>query len=297
MIALIGATGYVGQAFVKELVNRKLTFFEIHRKNTDYYDIQKLVEILSIINADFVINCAGYTGKPNVDACETNKGECRKGNIELPKVISNACALVGIPWGHVSSGCIYTGNRLDGAGFTEEDPPNFHHFSEVKGSYYSGTKAEAEDLIKVISEDYYIWRLRIPFNNEDGPRNYLSKVMNYDRLLEAENSVTHLGDFVSSCIDLYQNKASYGIYNVVNSEPITTSFVVSKIKEILNLDKSFEFFSDEKEFYQVGASAPRSNCVLDNSKLIRAGVNIRSSSEAIEDSLRNWAYQDELLHN
>ena len=82
-------------------------------------------------HADFVINCAGYTGKPNVDACETNKGECRKGNIELPKVISNACALVGIPWGHVSSGCIYTGNRLDGSGFTEEDPPNFHHFLYV----------------------------------------------------------------------------------------------------------------------------------------------------------------------
>ena len=28
MIALIGATGYVGQAFVKELVNRKLTFLK-----------------------------------------------------------------------------------------------------------------------------------------------------------------------------------------------------------------------------------------------------------------------------
>ena len=297
MIALIGASGYVVKAFVEELVKREITFFEIHRSNTDYYDIQKLVEILSIVNADFVINCAGYTGKPNVDACEVNKEQCRRGNVELPRIISNACALMGIPWGHISSGCIYTGTRADGSGFTEEDAPNFHNSSEIKGSYYSGTKAEAEELIKTISEDYYIWRLRIPFNNQDGPRNYLSKVMNYSRLLEAENSVTHLGDFVSSCLDLYLNKANFGIYNVVNSNSITTSFVVSKIKKILNLDKSFEFFLDEKEFYQVGASAPRSNCILDNSKLINAGVNIRSSEEAIEDSLRQWIKKNELLHH
>ena len=121
--------------------------------------------------------------------------------------------------------------------------------------------------------------------------------MNYNRLLEAENSVTHLGDFVSSCLDLYLNKANFGIYNVVNSNSITTSFVVSKIKKILNLDKSFEFFLDEKEFYQVGASAPRSNCILDNSKLINAGVDIRSAEEAIEESLRQWNKKDELLHN
>jgi hypothetical protein len=33
----------------------------------------------------------------------------------------------------------------------------------------------------------YVWRLRIPFNEEDGFRNYLSKFQRYDRLLDARN--------------------------------------------------------------------------------------------------------------
>jgi hypothetical protein len=38
----------------------------------------------------------------------------------------------------------------------------------------------------------------------------------------------------------------------------------------------------------VAAKTPRSNCVLDVSKLLAAGVKIRPVLEALEDSLRNW---------
>ena len=37
-----------------------------------------------------------------------------------------ACEAANVPWGHVSSGCIYTGSRPDGSGFTEEDAPISH---------------------------------------------------------------------------------------------------------------------------------------------------------------------------
>ena len=32
----------------------------------------------------FLINAAGYTGKPNVDACELAKADCLDGNAVLP---------------------------------------------------------------------------------------------------------------------------------------------------------------------------------------------------------------------
>ena len=38
--------------------------------------------------------------------------------------------------------------------------------------------------------------LRIPFNEDRSPRNYPQKLLNYDSLLEAENSVFHLAEFV-----------------------------------------------------------------------------------------------------
>ena len=68
--------------------------------------------------------------KPNVDACEVHKAECLAGNAVLPGTIAQACEAANVPWGHVSSGCIYTGSRPDGSGFTEEDAPNFSFPSE-----------------------------------------------------------------------------------------------------------------------------------------------------------------------
>ena len=38
----------------------------------------------------------------------------------------------------------------------------------------------------------------------------------------------------------------------------------------------------------MAAKTPRSNCVLDVSKLLAAGVKIRPVEEALEDSLRKW---------
>ena len=48
----------------------------------------------------------------------------------LPGIIREVCEDLKIPWGHVSSGCIYSGRRPDGKGWTEEDDQIFlfgHH--------------------------------------------------------------------------------------------------------------------------------------------------------------------------
>ena len=37
----------------------------------------------------------------------------------LPGRIRSACEEVGIPWGHVSSGCIYSGNKSNGEDWSE----------------------------------------------------------------------------------------------------------------------------------------------------------------------------------
>ena len=71
---------------------------------------------------------------------------------------------------HISSGCIYSG--YDKA-FTEEDESNFS-FVQDNCSFYSGTKALAENLIDKYNS--YICRLRIPFDEFDNPRNYISKL-------------------------------------------------------------------------------------------------------------------------
>ena len=60
------------------------------------------------------------------------------------------------------------------------------------------------------------------------------------------------------------------------------------IERILRPARSFEFWADDEEFYKRAAKTPRSNCVLDVSKLLAAGVKLRPVEEALRDALENW---------
>src|SRR5437899_12825247 len=112
MIVLLGASGYIGQAFAQALRERAQSFTALSRKQVDYSRFDALLEFLSRTKPKFLINCAGYTGKPNVDACENAKADTLAGNALLPLTIGAACATLDIPWGHISSGCIYTGAKI-----------------------------------------------------------------------------------------------------------------------------------------------------------------------------------------
>jgi dTDP-4-dehydrorhamnose reductase len=285
-IWILGASGYVGHAYQRLLETRGIAARALPRSALDYYNLATLTAALREARPPFVVNCAGYTGKPNVDACELHKTECLNGNAILPGILRAACEATGTPWGHISSGCIFTGRRTDGGGFRETDPPNFS-FRTNNCSFYSGTKALGEEILAGAGNSY-IWRLRIPFNEVDSPRNYLTKVLRYDRLLEAENSLSQLDEFVRATWECWEKRVPFGIYNVTNPGTVTTREVVDLIRQSGVSDKQFEFFSDESEFMQKAAKTPRSNCVLDSTKLLASGIVMSEVHDAIARGLKNW---------
>ena len=283
MYLILGATGYLGSYFVKYLQKEGEDVCGLSRTGSDYTNIDTLISILQSKKPKFLINAAGYTGKPNVDACESDKAECLWGNAVLPGRIRAACEEVGIPWGHVSSGCIYSGRKSNGEGWSEHDEPNFS-FRNGPCSFYSGTKALGEEVLSD-AENCYIWRLRIPFNEESSPRNYLQKLLNYTSLLEAENSISHLDEYVKACVDSFSKKCEPGIYNLTNVGSITTRQVVEWMKEEGVTEKEFSFFNNEDDFMSKAAITPRSNCVLDTTKSEKYGIALRPVEEAVRDSL------------
>ena len=287
MIILLGGSGYVGSAYRLFLEAKGLDYISLARSDLDYADADILLAFLRETNPEFLINCAGYTGKPNVDACESDKANCLFGNALLPGRIAEACSAAGVPWGHVSSGCIYTGCRPDGSGFTEEDEPNFT-FRQNNCSFYSGTKALGEEVLQKY-ENVYIWRLRIPFDHRDGSRNYITKLLRYDQLLDATNSISHLGEFVASTFACWEKQVPFGIYNVTNPGKITARQVVDLIQHSGVSDKKFEFFESETDFMAKAAIAPRSNCVMDSGKLARVGIKMTPVIESVKSSLGNWS--------
>ena len=286
MIYLLGGSGYVGAAYQALLQRKGIPFRNLRRAEFDYTNTQALTALLREARPDFLINAAGYTGKPNVDACELHKAECLFGNAVLPGHIAEACAAANVPWGHVSSGCIYTGARPDGSGFTETDIPNFS-FRTNNCSFYSGTKALGEEVLAG-RDNVYIWRLRIPFDHREGPRNYLTKMMRYQRLLEATNSISQLHEFVAATFACWEKHVPFGIYNVTNPGQVTTHEVVDLIKRSGVCTKEFSFFKDEDEFMHTAAKTPRSNCVMDSSKLQATGITMTEVHEAIARDLGRW---------
>jgi len=283
-VILFGGAGYVGSSFKKVMTERDISFFAPPSDMLNLLNFESIKYVVGEIRPSIVINCAGYTGKPNVDTCEVNKEVTKLGNVNVPFNLVQICDEVDVPLGHVSSGCIYNGYDKV---FTEEDEPNFTE--KTGGSYYSETKAGAEKLLASMDSKCYMWRLRIPFDEVDSPRNYLTKLQTYDTLLNLDNSISHLREFTEACLRTWKINAPYGIYNVVNSNPVKAEGVIELIRKHLPFDKEVKFMSDVEKFYEaVGAKAPRSNCVLSNEKLSSVGVEMKDSHEAIEESLKNW---------
>jgi hypothetical protein len=52
------------------------------------------------------------------------------------------------------------------------------------------------------------------------------------------------------------------------------------LRKHLKPARKFEFWASDEEFYKVAAKTPRSNCVMDVSKLLAAGVKIRRGRSA-----------------
>ena len=152
------------------------------------------------------------------------KWECLAGNAVLPGIIAEACDSANVPWGHVSSGCIYTGSRPDGSGLPRRMSPILR-FVRTTARFTAEAKALGEEVARQLPECLHLAgpdTVR-PIRT---PRNYLTKVMRYARLLDATNSISELQEFVEASLLCWELRVPFGIYNMTNPGTVTTREVV-----------------------------------------------------------------------
>lgn len=256
MITLIGH-GYVGEHIALELFNQKLSYHWI--RHTD--PIAK--------DTTVIINAAGYTGYPNVDACEIYKQETIDGNVIWP--VELELAYPNIPIVHISSGCVYTGYEKV---FTEEDEPNFNFGN---GSFYSGSKSLGQKMLEPFMNKSYLLRIRMPFGDNDHPKNFLTKMKKYAKLISYDNSLSYMPDVAAVAVKIATDRSiPTGIYNVCNPG-------FSNAKEIVNMLGIEKEFFTEDEFSQAVVAA-RSNCILATDKL-QSVFPIQSVKQALQTAI------------
>lgn len=258
MITLIGH-GYVGTAIAIELGRQKVPFHWRHHE-----------EALASTSSppDVVINAAGFTGTPNVDECEHRKAETIVGSIVFPLAIERR--YYGIPIVHITSGCVYNGYKP--GGWTEEDEPNFDF---TNGSFYSGVKALEQDVLD--STRNYLLRIRLPFGRDDHPKNYLTKLKKYERLIDVRNSLSCVEDVARAAVFFAVNLPAPGIYNVVNRGDVFTHDVTALLGGIRK-----PWFTEEE--WKRAVIAPRSNCTLSTEKLAKL-MPVRDVLDALREAI------------
>lgn len=265
-VLIFGGRGWFGEQF------RKI-YPEAICPDADIADALQVAKALESAAPDVVLNAAGKTGRPNVDWCEDHKEETLHTNVLGPLVLLEECAKRGIYWVHLSSGCIYDGDN-GGRGFAEDDPPNFW------GSFYSRTKAWSEQILREFP--VLILRLRMPFDASDNERSLLTKLRKYKTVLDQENSITYLPDFLKAS-HLLIHRRKTGIYNVVNPGMISPYRIMKLYREIVDPDHTFERLAPEH--LASVTKAGRSNCLLSTAKLEREGIYLRPIEEAVKDAL------------
>lgn len=259
MIALIGH-GYIGGYIKKCFDKYGMRYFHISHKD----ELPK--------DTKFIVNAAGFTGVPNVDACEVYKDECIQGNVLFPIELekrSNA-----IPILHISSGCVYTGYK--NGGWSETDSPNF---TFNNASFYSACKGLEQKLLEPYMNKSYLFRIRMPFGPDRTPKNLLTKYETYAKLIDFENSITQVEELAKCVTHFIVVKPPFGIYNVCNKGGITGKQIVSQLK----LEKEW---MTEEEFKSI-TKAPRSNCVLNTDKLERY-FPIKTAEFAVSDTILRY---------
>lgn len=273
-IYIFGATGYFGSHFVKYFQEKK---WEVFTERMDIRDYPTLEKKLSEIKPEVVLNCAGVTGTPNVDWCETHKEETSLININGAINLAVVCKKLNIYFAHVGSGCVYSGDGGKKNGFLEIDEPNF------EGSFYSRTKAVSEKIMDEMNALQL--RVRIPVEGKSHPKNVINKLLKYKKVANIENSFTIVEDFIPASYELIKRQKT-GIFNMTNVGSMNHKFLMENYKKIVDPSRQFEYM-DEDGLAKVTCAA-RSNCVLDTSKRERLGISMPDIKKRIPEILKDY---------
>ncbi|KAF5574342.1 dTDP-glucose 4 6-dehydratase [Fusarium pseudoanthophilum] len=254
-----GGHGWIA-GLLKDLLLRQGK--EVYTTTIRMEDRENVAKALEVFKPTHVLNAAGCTGRPNVDWCEDNKAQTVLSNVIGTLTVADECARRGVHCTVFATGCIYQYDEehpVGGKGFKETDAPNFD------GSFYSMTKAHVEPILASF-DDILILRLRMPVSDDLNPRNFVTKISQYEFVVDVPNSNTILHDLLPASIILAESRDT-GVYNFTNPGAISHNEVLGLFKEIVRPGLTWKNFSVDEQAKVIKAG--RSNCQLDSTKLVK----------------------------
>ena len=144
---ITGCNGQLGREINRFYADKN--GIELINTDVDELDITNIKAVTDMIESEkpyAIINCAAYTA---VDACETNQDIAFKVNVIGPRNLSIAAKAVGAKMVHISTDYVFDGTK---------ETPYFESDPICPQSVYGETKAEAEKMVTMFSDRFYIFR-------------------------------------------------------------------------------------------------------------------------------------------
>eukprot|EP00903_Cladosiphon_okamuranus_P015515 g14325.t1 len=257
---LFGKTGWLGGKLTTLLQEQGKT---VHLADSRLENRESVLKEIETIKPTHVLNAAGVTGRPNVDWCESHRPETVRANVIGTLNLADLCSAKGIHCTIYATGCIYeydAEHTIGGKGFLETDPPNF------KGSFYSDTKGMVENMLRVFP-NVCVLRVRMPISDDLSPRNFVTKIVKYEKVVNIPNSMTVLTDLLPVSLAMAEKKLE-GVYNFCNPGAISHNEILDMYKKYI--DPSFTYTNFTVEEQDKILVAGRSNNTLDVSKMVNA---------------------------
>jgi dTDP-4-dehydrorhamnose reductase len=273
-LILLGSSGYIGSALLKEIDARSIPCGALHRQQIDYTDEKEFRKYIAAADKPtHVINAACFIPtNGRVDDCRNFPRETWESNVHFPAMLARVCNDLGIMLCHIGTGCLYDEDHY----YTEDELPT--RWKHDYAGLYVNTKWYGEVLVQKLCPNSFVWRIRLPFDEFDHPRNFLTKIQQHAQIWDHSNNLTHRGDFARAAIDMIEKGFEPGVYHMTNPVGIRTKEVVGMMIEQSGWSgKSYDFIP-----------GPVPGTLLSSQKLQQTGIFMRSGPEAVTDALSRW---------
>ena len=289
-ILVYGHNGWIGKQFIDILEEKNCKFIKGNSRVDNADDVEKEIVIHEPTHViSFIGRTHGIIGNKNyttIDYLEEGKlYENVRDNLFSPFVLAELCSRYSIHYTYLGTGCIFKyddehpfGQEING--FTEESSPNFF------GSSYSIVKGFTDKIMKIFENGVLNLRVRMPITGEENSRNFITKIVNYDKICSVPNSMTVLPELLPYVLDMMEHKIT-GTINLTNPGLISHNEILEMYKEIVNPYFTWKNFTQEEQ--RKILAADRSNNFLDTTRLTSLYPQIKNIKDSVRECLTNYS--------
>ena len=281
-VLVFGSNGWIGGQFISILKKNNIQYINaISRAD----DTNAVITEIEYVNPTHVVSFIGRThGKignkvySTIDYLEQDGKlvENVRDNLFSPLLLAELCRFRNIHYTYLGTGCIFTSDDLE-KGFNEDSLPNFF------GSSYSIVKGYTDRMMHFYGNVLNL-RIRMPITGSKNPRNFITKIVNYEKVCSIPNSMSVLPELLPMVLELMKQNVT-GTVNLTNPGFISHNDILEMYKEIVDPSFTWQNFSQEEQ--RKILDADRSNNLLDTTKIESYFPEIRN----IKDAVRSMMYE------